>query len=287
MQTVIDYYKRKTELKGSSNPFDLLLYEKSKNLLNSTYGLTAQDPVKQSVFWEDGDWSEGEEDPETLLDKNNRRACVVYQWGVWITAWARLRLRDGIRLCSADHVKSDCIYVDTDSCKYIGDVDWTAYNKERERDSRRSGAWAVDRHGHKHYMGVYEEERGYTSFKSYGSKKYAYTYEDGYLPDLDLYTTGGTHVTIAGVNKRKGGEELEAAGGLAAFAEGFVFRAAGGTESVYNDHTPVHTEIIDGHVVELGPNVCIRPSTYTVSLTDEYREVLADSAALRKIFFKK
>ena len=185
----------------------------------------------------------------------------MYQWGCWVTAWARLRLMEGVEQCGGR-----CVYVDTDSCKYLGVVDWTKYNRKRIRDSAQSGAWATDAKGKRHYMGVYEQEDGYKEFKTLGAKKYAFIHEG----------SDRVETTIAGVSKKLGGQELQANGGLPAFAEGFVFSLAGGTASIYNDDTPIHVEEIRGHRVEMGPNICITPSTYRVGLSDEYRRILEE-----------
>lgn len=254
----IDYYTKKTRLKGVDG--QQLLYEKSKNLLNGIYGMMAQDPVKQDIIYHEGtgEFTEDDTPPESLLAEFSKHAFLAYQWGVWITAWARLRLQEGIDLCG-----HECVYVDTDSCKYLGAVNWTAYNRKRIRDSAQSGAYATDPHGKRHYMGVFEDEEPYSKFKTLGAKKYVFEHADGKL-----------QVTIAGVNKKKGGEELSRRGGIEAFREGFTFIDAGGTESVYNDSTPYAERVLNGHKIEMSPNICIRPSTYTVSLTDEYRNLL-------------
>jgi hypothetical protein len=67
---------------------------------------------------------------------------------------------------------------------------------------------------------------------------------------------------------------------------GMIFRAAGGTESIYNDLTREVIEI-DGHNLELGPNIYIRPSTYTLGLTNEYGELLADPESYLEILNDK
>lgn len=269
--TVREYYRNKTELKDKEDSDSKLLYDKSKNLLNSCYGMMAQDPLRDPVAWlagawqmayfdkDQGEWVMGKKDPEKALRDAQRNVYLLYQWGCWVTAWARLRLMEGVAQCGGR-----CVYVDTDSCKYLGAVDWEPYNRKRIKDSAQSGAWATDSKGKRHYMGVYEQEQGYTEFKTMGAKKYAYIHE------------GSTEVetTIAGVSKKYGGRELQAAGGLPAFEEGFIFTLAGGTASFYNDNTPISKVIRDGHVVEMGPNICIAPSTYRVGLSDEYREIL-------------
>ena len=113
-------------------------------------------------------------------------------------------------------------------------------------------------------MGVYEQEETARQFRTWGAKKYAY-YDRG----------GALHLTCAGVGKKTGAKELEQAGGLEAFKEGFVFVAAGGTESVYNDAPEIDHYYVDGYkYVPITSNVVIRPSTYTVGLSAEYRDLL-------------
>ena len=110
-------------------------------------------------------------------------------------------------------------------------------------------------------MGVYEQEKTDQRFKTLGAKKYAFEQD------------GKTYITVAGVNKRLGGKELERFGGLDAFNEGFIFREAGGMESVYNDE-PYGYVNIDGHELYVGTNVLLRDSTYSLGITDEYRRIL-------------
>lgn len=256
--TCIEYYRDKTTLKGSpEGSYEEMLYGKKKALLNSIYGCMAQDQCKQSIIF-NGDNFEIDDKPlQQLLDKAAKNAYLCYAWGVWITAWARLRLQEGLRLAG-----DNAVYCDTDSVKYVGDVDWAGYNEKRIKSSIRNSAYADDKDGNRHYMGVFERDGEYDKFITLGAKKYAY--EQG----NDL------HLTVSGVNKQKGAEELKAAGGLEAFREGMVFSAAGGTESVYNDDVLFHVKQVDGHDLEIGPNICIKDSTYTLGLTAEYARLL-------------
>lgn len=257
IDTVIAYYKAKTELKNV--PGQEIYYMKSKNKLNSIYGMMAQNPVKQDIVYNSGVWSTANEPEAEILDESNRKAFLCYQWGVWCTAWARYRLQEGIKLAGENFV-----YCDTDSVKYIGDIDWTAYNKQREKDSKASGAFATDPKGITHYMGVYEADGEYSEFKTLGAKKYAYNYEAG----------GKTYVTIAGVTKKSGGKELDENGGLKAFSPGFTFVKAGGTEAVYNDEPEIKTVVRDGKQINITPNIVIKDSTYTLGITAEYASLL-------------
>ena len=266
---VIKYYKDKTELKGVKG--QEIFYDKAKALLNSLYGMMAQDPVKHNlIFKQVGDWEEDSSlTDEEILGKSNQRAFLAYQWGVWVTAHSRDALERGIRLVH-DTEGADFIYCDTDSVKYTGSVDWTGYNADRVAECIESGSYATDPSGVTHYMGVFETEdlkdTGYTYryFKTLGAKKYAYMERDG----------EGVHCTIAGVNKKKGGKELDKHGGLSAFAEGFVFREAGGTQAVYNDTPQMDHVDIEGRSLPVTANVAILPSEYTLGITGEYERII-------------
>lgn len=269
----IKYYRLKTELKG--DPSQEVYYVKAKNKLNSIYGMMAQDPVKQSIIYtQDGQPDQygyldyypldTSKSPEELLETHNRKAFLVYQWGCWVTAWARYRLREAI--WSALEQGAEFLYCDTDSIKYYGTVDWSDYNRQRVEDSKRSGAYATDAKGKTHYMGVLEQEEDMLAFKSFGAKKYCYVH---------LHRSGEPELisTIAGVAKSAGAEELCRHGGLAAFEPGFVFREAGGLEAIYNDDTDMELDI-DGHKLRITANVTLKPSTYELGLAGEFERLL-------------
>lgn len=256
IDTTISYYKAKTELKGIKEQEDF--YNKSKNKLNSIYGMMAQDPAKQHYIYKNHDFVKDEEDKEIALQKYNAKAFLPYQWGVWVTAWARYRLQEGIDLAGDNFV-----YADTDSVKYIGEIDWTEFNNRRIQDSKRSGAYAVDPKGITHYMGVFEQEDSYSQFATMGAKKYVYTDDKGKL-----------HVTISGVSKEKGGPELEKHGGIKAFKEGFIFVEAGGTEIAYIDEPLSDYMVIDGKKIELTPCATIKDSTYKLGVSADFERLL-------------
>ena len=282
IDTVIEYYKAKTELKGVEGQD--LYYMKSKNKLNSLYGMMAQDPVKVSNLFVNGEWKLDESKTQTeLLDESNAKAFLCYQWGVWVTAHARAALEEGLKL-AGEHM----VYCDTDSVKYLGECDFTKYNNGRKRDSILSGAHATDPAGVEHYMGVFEPDGVYPEFATLGAKKYAYTLPPKIKNGVDV--NAGTHVTIAGVNKKEGGKELDKYGGLEAFVNvdkpiykkngalliiiSFTFAEAGGTESIWNDNPQIGTIEREGHKIEITPNIVIKDSTYTLGITGEYKSIL-------------
>lgn len=266
INTICQYYHYKTELKNV--PGQELLYMKSKNKLNSLYGMCAQDPVKQSILFINNDFQEQNEEEAKLLLEHNKKAFLAYQWGVWVTAWARYRLEEGILLAHGDIENPNSpqfVYCDTDSVKYLGDIDLATFNNHRIADSKRSGAYAIDPAGVTHYMGVYEKEHDMCEFRTMGAKKYVYRE----APEDRLTCT------IAGVSKSLGGKELESHGGITAFHEGFTFEKAGGLEAVYNDDIDKVIDV-DGHSLKITSNVVLRPSTYTLGLSADYKRLLQE-----------
>lgn len=250
-----DYYDKKTSLKGQKG-YEIL-YMKSKNKLNSTYGMCAQDIGKQTCLYKNGSYVYDEKSLEDILSEAHKKAFLVYQWGVWVTAHARKRLEEGIAYLARNG--GEFVYADTDSIKYMGDVDFTEFNKSCD-------GWysAADAAGKNHTIGVFEREDDVCNFKTLGAKKYCYEDADSKL-----------HVTIAGVGKKLGAEELEEHGGVDAFEEGFVFQKAGGVAAKYNDEPEQALyKNSDGREIMITRNVCLIPSEYTLGVTAEYRYLL-------------
>lgn len=62
------------------------------------------------------------------------------------------------------------VYCDTDSVKYMGNIDLSGFNKAVKQLAKDNGACATDPKGNTHYMGVYEQERSYAEFMTWGAK---------------------------------------------------------------------------------------------------------------------
>ena len=267
---VLEYYTLKTRLKGVEGKE--VLYTKSKNKLNSIYGMMAQNPVKQTIDFIDGEYILREESEADLLANYGKRAFLTYQWGVWTTANARYMLQEGI-----DAAGDDFVYTDTDSVKFFPSPEimqrFERINRSRTALAKREGAFSYDPEGNIHYMGVFEDDGDYTEFKTLGAKKY-----------VVRTPSGKVKATIAGATKKKAGPELEKAGGVDAFREGFIFREAGGTDLIYNDIKDPETLTIDGHELTITSNVVIKESTYTVGITADYARILENSRRVLQDF---
>ena len=90
---IIELYSNKTELKGvqESEP----LYMKSKQYINSLYGMSVTDIVRKEWFVDNnGEWigSVGDMEKELEKFKKSFNNFIPYQVGVWVTAYARRNL---------------------------------------------------------------------------------------------------------------------------------------------------------------------------------------------------
>lgn len=302
---ILDLFRNKTQLKG--NEEKILLYALSKAMLNSVYGLSAQNPVRlrecYGLILDEGEnpiiynniplkgfQPDMSESPKDILEKYRRQVNFPYQWGVWTTAICRRNLENGMRLIHDKYNPFTCffVYCDTDSVKYVDEdkvVDWDLINKPIEEMSRANGAIATNENTGKQYvLGVFEFDGFYKEFRTMGAKRYAY------IDDKDEF-----HITLAGVDKREGARELSAIAAekgvspIDLFKDGMLFgvhtipeykdkkgniikahkSTAGGTISKFNDcgHEPVE---IDGHTLELPPNIYIENTTKNISRTEAY-----------------
>lgn len=283
LSQVMEYFKAKCELKGQiaeceeeiENCTDKkerlklndklanlnYLYAKSKNRLNGIFGMCYTNPIHDEIFiTEDGDWELKTPDIAETLEKHykSRNSFLVYAWGIWITAWARLHLEDLFDTLGQENV----IYGDTDSGKAVNVNEklLEPLNKRIKDMADLRGAYC-DYKGVRYYMGVFEHEnkKPILKFKTLGAKKYVYEDEKG------------LHVTISGVNKKLGSKEL---GCIENFDVGFIFKEAGGITMHYNDINGLYHETIDGCTMLTGSNIGVVDSTYTLGLTDEYAELI-------------
>lgn len=291
---VIDkYYQDKTMLKNgpdgeTEDEADERQYQymKSKNKLNGIYGMSAQDPIRESIQFIDGDYQavhKTDEEKRQALEK----AYFPYQWGVYTTAWARYALHEAIQI-AGDNI----VYNDTDSVKTDAPIDLSHLNARLVDRAKRCGAFAHDRNGKVYYMGVFDKEDGYDRFITQGAKRYAYERE------------GKLGVTVSGVSTKKvksagltlGALELKEAGGLSAFKPGryaqdaagrykrdekgrrvrdggMVWTLAAGSISVYNDSADFWIKV-DGRDLHITRNVALIPNSYTMSHSEDYERLL-------------
>lgn len=84
-EVIQEFYNKKTALKGDDSEEGKYIYMKSKNMLNSVYGMSATDPIHQTITYEGGDFSRSGYDSMTVdeIQKALKGAAFPYQWGVY------------------------------------------------------------------------------------------------------------------------------------------------------------------------------------------------------------
>lgn len=197
IESVINFYEKKTTLKDIEG--EELEYLKSKENVNSIYGMMVTDPARDEILYEN-EWSSKSPKLKEVIEAYNDSTSrfLFYAWGVWVTAYARRNLMRGI-LEFAD----DYIYSDTDSIKatnmnnhldYINNYNEEITNKIKEcltyRDIDPSRACPKTIKGDYKPLGVWSYEGEYQEFKTLGAKRYFTKKNDAYS------------FTISGLNKR-------------------------------------------------------------------------------------
>lgn len=260
--TIMYYFEKKSELKGDEEHY--YEYMKSKNKLNSIYGMTVTNILNTEIEYHDGEYTEKkmtEEEMQEALDKyyKNHRSFLNYSWGVFVTAYARRELEDGLNIAGLD-----TIYCDTDSVKFIGnhDKEFEAYNERLNKECEEKGIRNyIEVNGKRFYMGIFDKEKGYDEFITLGAKKYAFL------------QNGKLGITVSGLSKKKGAEELEKKGGLRRFQRNEVFYNSGRTIAQYNS-AEVHDIRVNGCTFSTASNLAIVDTTYTLGITDTMLDII-------------
>lgn len=260
---IIELYSNKTELKGLEE-FEPL-YMKSKQYINSLYGMSVTDIVRKE--WNidnNGEWygTEGNTDFELEKYKKSYNNFIPYQVGVWVTAYARRNLWRGVI-----ELDEDVIYYDTDSLKYIGEHEefFEKYNSEIENKLRKSciecglnenAFKPLDRFDIEHTLGIYDTEKGYDKFITLGAKKYCYE------------QNGELHITVAGVPKKS----AKALHSIHDFKDGFIWTEETSNKLgvTYNNHQR-KISFDDGYISRETFSIHLMPTTYELGMTEEFQ----------------
>lgn len=198
---IIELYQQKTELKGVEGKE--VEYMQAKAMINSVYGMSVTNPMKEDVVYSDGVWGVEPETPESREEKlykynHDEKRFLFYPWGVFVTAYARANLFGGILEYGVDYV-----YSDTDSIKVLNAAEHEGYIQRYNRTVMRKCRDMCEHYGlpvdslspktiegAEKPIGVWDCEGTYTMFKTLGAKRYM-TLKDGKLS-----------LTVAGLNKK-------------------------------------------------------------------------------------
>ena len=245
---IYELFEKKTRLKGG----DLVLYNISKAMLNSIYGLHVQFPIRDEIRedYESGEYHidliNKEEKYEEFCKK--RSSILPYQIGVWVTSYAFYNL---FQLGSCAGI---WLYSDTDSCY---GMDWdhdriAAYNQCCRDKLLSNGYGPVQHNGRDYWLGVAELDGIYSEFRTVGAKRYCTRDKE----------TKELKITVAGVPKKAGAKCLK--NDIENFREGFIFD---GVTTGKKLHTHIFRDeiYIDDYGNEIGDSIDLSPNDYTLS----------------------
>ena len=202
VKSILKLYADKTTLKGvQGKEVEYLL---SKGMLNSTYGMTVTDIVKDNQLYDsENGWYIESPNLEESIEKYNegKGRFLFYLWGIFVTAYARLNLFSGILACGMDYV-----YSDTDSIKVLNYENHMEYINRYNDNIIKKLETAMKYHkidisairpktikGDEKIIGIWDFEGVYKNFKTLGAKRYMVYDSDNCI-----------NFTIAGLNKKVG-----------------------------------------------------------------------------------
>lgn len=282
LQSVIQFYQQKTTLKGvAGKEREYLLY---KGMLNSLYGMTVTDIAKPEITYTQ-EWGKKLVDlPQVIDDYNNDKyRFLYYPWGVVVTALARQNLWSGIL-----ELKTDYVYSDTDSVKFINREKHQEYFKRYNNDITNKLKTMCDKKGFNYDdlapktvkgiskpLGVWDDDGFYEYFKTLGAKRYV------------LIEDGKFKTTIAGLGKKAGAEYLlkisdkDPLKAMKNFKIG-LFVPAG--ETGKNTHTYIDDEFIGNvtdyqgvtHETDSLSSVHLEPTSFKMTISKSFAEFLAE-----------
>ena len=125
VKCILDLYEKKTVLKDVEGAE--IEYLKSKEMINSVYGMSVTNPLRDEYIFDGTEWGTVESNPVELFDmleqhNESRNRFLYYIWGIFVTAYARRNLFTGIH-----SIQDDYVYSDTDSIKLLNYQKHTDY----------------------------------------------------------------------------------------------------------------------------------------------------------------
>ena len=184
IKSILQLYSNKTVFKGIEEKADI--YLKSKQMVNAVYGCCVMNPFTDDIIYNNCKWiTETPAYDKLVKYYENKKTILAYQWGVFVTAYARNIL---VQMCSI--IPDNVHYMDTDSIKFSYKKNMRKFEKMNELIHAENVMVAeklgfdfslycpVDKFGNAHELGLWDYEGKYDSAKFLGAKRYC-VYMDG------------------------------------------------------------------------------------------------------------
>lgn len=279
---ILKKYVNKTKFKGVEGKE--LEYMKEKNRFNSLYGMTVTNTIRDRVEYDDAKgWEEiplTNEEIESSLEEEKKKAFLSFAYGVWVTAYARNNLLKNV-------IKLDeyVIYCDTDSMKLCPGYDKKViedYNDfvkrkiefvSKKLDIDIENFAPLDTKGKKRMLGVFDADEHYDRFITQGAKKYAF--------EID----GKIGITVAGVPKT-GAKQLKK---LEDFKDDLVFEFENTNKNLLFYCEDMKEVVIKDYLgkeykVNDKSGCSLLPNTYKLGKSIEYAELISEKSSKRSIY---
>lgn len=297
--SILELYNNKTKLKGVQGMEQE--YLNSKEMLNSCYGMTVTDIVRDEIEYINNMWPDERQeeyiDPVEEYNKacnfinkynNDHSRFLFYLWGCYVTAYARRNLFSGIIEFGTDY-----IYSDTDSIKVINAKKHESYISEY---NKRITAQLYNTLNHYNInadlicpktikgvnkpLGVWDFDGHYSRFKTLGAKRYLVEYS---IDNRNGENKNKMMLTVSGINKKVGIEYLKSISDdpFKIFDDKLYFPAGhtGKLTHTYIDR-PIQGYIIDylGNRGEYSEQTFIHlyPADYSLSLSRDFVSYIRD-----------
>lgn len=289
VKLILERYTYKTTLKDV--PGEEEMYLNSKQFINSLYGMMVTAIIQNNVSLNNDAWEVEMLTQERITQELKKKRekpwanFLAYQWGVFVTAYARRALWQSIMWeseCTNTTFDEDIIYMDTDSIKYLNNHDdfFKWYNNMITERLQNACEYhnidfeltkPKDIYGKSHPLGIFEQEPTYDEFITLGAKRYAYKIGDK------------IGITVAGANKKKGVSALK--GDLKNFKEDLIFdyEQSGRLIATYISDLP-KIKYPDGYISKYTHGINLMPTTYTMGIADDYVILLATAETMRGNF---
>ena len=310
IECVLKFYGDKTTLKGLPDKIEVYLV--SKGMLNALYGMCVTNPVNDEIIFDDGEWNVEKPDKTEALERayKNPNQFLCYQWGVWITAWARYELLSGVI-----EINDDVLYCDTDSIKFINFKKHRKYIENYnvnvgERIKKTLDYYGIDFNltrpktikGVEKPLGVWDYEfsfdangepiPSYDEFKTLGAKRYmtkknnklhmtvsglsnVYMYEDDYKKECEKKGKPYSHEQWVKLYSNTPMQYIIDHGGLKYFDDGMLIPASHSRRLTHTYKEDYYTCILTDYTgkpakVEEYCYIHLEPSEFKLSFAEEF-----------------
>lgn len=267
---VYTFYKNKSQYKHV--PEKKAFYNYCKQMLNGIYGMTVTKYICDAIEYDDiNGWSTEvltEEECISKLSELDGNELLPYCVGVWVSAYARYNLWQGI-LANDKYV----VYCDTDSIKLVPGFNKQWFDDYNSRVHKKitdsANYYGLDAND-LYPLGEWDDDGLYSEFVTLGAKRYACRYDAVYAAkhneDTDL------HITVSGVAK-SGASALD--DDIYNFENGFIFDTAHcGKKIVHYLDCQEPTVVTDYYgnkeVVNQKTGICLEPTSYAMNVDDDY-----------------